>query len=163
MTRLLIPVGQFIRSVSLTCRPVCRRSKHNAPILPYLLEYNIFNSSQCHRTFSFDMAVWGKHSSLFSHTISDEEKFYLREGSWPCVQILVKACLRWKLNQPHHQYLSMASLPSRVQWLWVRPEPTWVEHLSGAPIHVRLLDLHKNIGLGLKGLAETNTLAYYEN
>jgi hypothetical protein len=46
--------------------------------------------------------------------------------------------------------------------LRVRPESTRMEHLKGAPILGRLLDLPTNITPGWKGLSVTNTLAYYE-
>jgi hypothetical protein len=52
----------------------------------------------------------------------------------------------------------------RLGWkgLRLRPEPTRVKHLSGAPLKDRLLALPKNISLGWKGLPGTNALAYYE-
>jgi len=37
------------------------------------------------------------------------------------------------------------------------------KHLSGVPLKVRLLASPTNIERGWKALAETNTLAYYEN
>ncbi len=61
------------------------------------------------------------------------------------------------MNGPNKlECLSAAGLSSLVLWLWVRPEPIWVEH----PSRVFLLALLTNIRLGWEGLTETNTLAY---
>jgi hypothetical protein len=57
----------------------------------------------------------------------------------------------------------MASFIGLVYRLWVRPEPSRMKYLSGAPFSGRPLALPKNIRLGWKGLPGTNTLAYYEN
>jgi hypothetical protein len=46
--------------------------------------------------------------------------------------------------------------------LQIRPEPTRVKHLSGAPLYGGLLALPKNIRLGRNGLQGKNTIAYYE-
>ncbi len=43
------------------------------------------------------------------------------------------------------------------------PEPTLVRKLSGVPLKERLLDSLANIRSFLKGLLETNTLAYYKH
>ncbi len=59
--------------------------------------------------------------------------------------------------------LSLASLSSLVQYLLVRPEPTWVKRLSGDPLYGRLLVSPTNIILGPKGLPGTNARAFYEN
>ncbi len=44
--------------------------------------------------------------------------------------------------------LSLASLSSLVECLQVRPNPTRVKHLSGAPLKGRLLALPTNIRIG---------------
>ncbi len=45
----------------------------------------------------------------------------------------------------------MASLCSQVYYLEIRPEPTQVIHLSGAPVKGRVLAFTTNIRLGWKG------------
>ncbi len=57
---------------------------------------------------------------------------------------------------------SLASLSSLVKYLRVRPEPSWLKHLSSALLYDRLLALPTNIRLGWKGLTGTKTLAHYE-
>jgi hypothetical protein len=54
-------------------------------------------------------------------------------------------------------------LSSLASCLHVRPEPTEVKHLSGAPLWGRLLASTTNMRLGWKSLPRTNTLAYYKN
>ncbi len=58
--------------------------------------------------------------------------------------------------------MSLAGLSSIVKCLRVRPEPTQIKNLSDAPLQGRLLASLANIRVGLKGLPESNTLAYYE-
>jgi hypothetical protein len=72
--------------------------------------------------------------------------------------------LRLQVTTFHYklELLSLASLSSLVKCLQVRPEPTQVKHLLGAPLQVRLQALSTNIRLGRKGLPGTNALAYYE-
>ncbi len=45
----------------------------------------------------------------------------------------------------------------------VRPEPTQVQHLSGAPLKGKLMALPANIRLGWKDQPGTNNLAYYKH
>jgi hypothetical protein len=59
--------------------------------------------------------------------------------------------------------MSMASLSSLVQCLFVKQEPTLLKNLFSAPLLDWLLALPKNNELGWKGLPWTNTLAYYKN
>ncbi len=46
--------------------------------------------------------------------------------------------------------------------MWVRPEPTLMKHLSGAPLLGSLMTLLTNNRLGWLGLPGTNTLSYKE-
>jgi hypothetical protein len=66
-------------------------------------------------------------------------------------------------NIPECLILARASLSSLVQCLQIKPEPSRVKNLSGAPFLGRLLALPVNIRLGWKGLLGTNTLAYCEH
>ncbi len=60
--------------------------------------------------------------------------------------------------------LFLASPPSLVYCLRVRPGAfSRVEHEKGSTLYGRLLAFPINIGLSLKGLLGTNTLAYYEH
>ncbi len=54
---------------------------------------------------------------------------------------------------------SLASLSILVKYLRVRPEPTQVKHLSGAPLQSCPRALPANIRIGWKGSTGTNTLA----
>ncbi len=60
--------------------------------------------------------------------------------------------------------LVWVTLSSLVQCLSIRPEPTQMKLLSGAPLWGRLLAFlnQKNISLNRKGLSGTNTPANYE-
>ncbi len=72
-------------------------------------------------------------------------------------------CMKFKNVQNKLECSYQAGLSSLVWCLKFRPEPTWVEHLSGAPLQSNLLALREYIRLGWKGLPGTNTPAYYKD
>jgi hypothetical protein len=60
-------------------------------------------------------------------------------------------------------WLYLARLSSLVLCMWVRPDPTQVKYLSGAPLLGKLMALLSNIRLGCKIFPGTNALADYDN
>jgi hypothetical protein len=79
-------------------------------------------------------------------------------SSWGQWYKTVCGCVLWVF------VLSWSVCLYRLVWCWwVRPKPTWMSHLSGAPLQGRFLALPTSVWLDWKGLQGANTLAYRGN
>ncbi len=94
-----------------------------------------------------------KHSSLLRKLITYARKKVYNIGPRGLYHKTLFTDIQNKL-----EFLSLASLSSLVYCWQVRPEPTWMKHLTGAPLKGRPLALPKNIKTRLERLARDKHL-----